>query len=218
MQIRGKSSPRSNRTWHLTVKNLKSMVRDRGQLAWLIGYPLLLIVVFSAAFGAGDSRSTFDVAIINNDIVGIENPRIYWSGNASLIVVDVFNTTLKDTVSLHDDVTYEQAIDMIETEELDAVIVIDEFFSESIRDNTGPKITITTSPDPITGGVIPGIVGEIVNTIQLRRNNITTLNITISQVKDIAQLSEYDYLAPGFVVVGTLVVISQLALHFEVEK
>lgn len=256
MGSRGKKSPRSMQTWFLTVKNLKTMFRDRSQLAWLIGYPLLLIIVFSVAFGAGGGRSTFDVAIINHDIVGLEDPQNSWYGNASLIVVDVFNTTLKDTVDLHSDVTYEQAVDMAEREELDAIVVIDELFSESIVGSTwwyktlkslphgtpldqvfngsvlglaeelkdtdfpttGPKITITTSPDPITGSVIPGIVGQIVNAIQLGYNDVPTPDITVSQVKIVEQLTGYDYLAPGFVVVGTLVVISQLAIHFAEEK
>jgi ABC-2 type transport system permease protein len=39
------------RLWYLTVKNLKTMFRDKLQWLWLLGYPLLFIVVFSVAFG-----------------------------------------------------------------------------------------------------------------------------------------------------------------------
>ena len=37
--------------WYLVVKNLKSMVRDRAQLVWLIGYPMLFMALFAFAYG-----------------------------------------------------------------------------------------------------------------------------------------------------------------------
>ncbi|UCE04703.1 MAG: ABC transporter permease [bacterium] len=48
-----KKAQNPKRLWFLTVKNLKTMFRDRVQWVWLLGYPLLFIVVFSVAFGEG---------------------------------------------------------------------------------------------------------------------------------------------------------------------
>ncbi|KKM86709.1 hypothetical protein LCGC14_1276240 [marine sediment metagenome] len=36
---------------HLTIKNLKSMIRERSQLIWIFGYPLLFILLFTVAYG-----------------------------------------------------------------------------------------------------------------------------------------------------------------------
>ncbi|MFX1259260.1 MAG: ABC transporter permease [Promethearchaeota archaeon] len=36
--------------WYLTIKNFKSMIRDKAQLVWLIGYPLLFMVLYRFAF------------------------------------------------------------------------------------------------------------------------------------------------------------------------
>lgn len=36
---------------HLTIKNLKSMIREIPQLIWIFGYPLLFILLFTVAYG-----------------------------------------------------------------------------------------------------------------------------------------------------------------------
>ncbi len=41
-----------NRLWYLTVKNLKMMLRDKVQWIWLLGYPIIFILLFAFAFGA----------------------------------------------------------------------------------------------------------------------------------------------------------------------
>ena len=46
-----KKTQKPNRLWHLVVKNLKSMIRDKANLVWLIGYPILFIVLFRFAYG-----------------------------------------------------------------------------------------------------------------------------------------------------------------------
>lgn len=42
---------RPNRLWYLVIKNLKSMIRDKANLVWLLGYPILFIVLFRFAYG-----------------------------------------------------------------------------------------------------------------------------------------------------------------------
>jgi len=46
-----KKTQKSNRLWHLVVKNLKSLIRDKANLVWLLGYPILFIVLFRFAYG-----------------------------------------------------------------------------------------------------------------------------------------------------------------------
>ena len=33
--------------WYLVIKNFKSMIREKSQLIWLLGYPMLFIGLFS---------------------------------------------------------------------------------------------------------------------------------------------------------------------------
>ncbi len=51
MKSQLKKTKRPNRLWYLVVKNLKSMIRDKANLVWLLGYPILFIVLFRFAYG-----------------------------------------------------------------------------------------------------------------------------------------------------------------------
>jgi len=42
-----------HRLWYLTLKNFKTMVRDKAQLAWLLGYPLIFVLLYRFAFEEG---------------------------------------------------------------------------------------------------------------------------------------------------------------------
>jgi ABC-2 type transport system permease protein len=41
------------RLWYLTLKNLKTMIRDKAQLVWLLGYPLIFVFLYRFAFEEG---------------------------------------------------------------------------------------------------------------------------------------------------------------------
>jgi len=41
----------TSQLWYLTIKNLKSMIRDRVQLVWLFGYPFLFMLLYKFALG-----------------------------------------------------------------------------------------------------------------------------------------------------------------------
>ena len=41
------------RLWYLTIKNLKSMIRDKAQLLWLLGYPLIFVLLYRFTFEEG---------------------------------------------------------------------------------------------------------------------------------------------------------------------
>ena len=51
----------------LTIKNIKTMFRDRASLMWLIGYPLMIIFIFSLAFGGASSYPNYNIVILNDD-------------------------------------------------------------------------------------------------------------------------------------------------------
>ena len=43
----------TSQLWYLTIKNLKSMIRDRVQLIWLFGYPFLFMLLYKFALEEG---------------------------------------------------------------------------------------------------------------------------------------------------------------------
>ena len=58
-----------NRLWYLTLKNLKMMFRDRIQWLWLLGYPVIFILLFAFAFGPGVFNIMAPAAILIGPLV-----------------------------------------------------------------------------------------------------------------------------------------------------
>ncbi len=216
-----KFSFRFPRLWYLTVKNLKSMFRDRIALAWVIGYPLLFIVIFAVAFGEAET-STYEVVIFNDDDDGFpsaENP----VADASDILEDVLEDDFEDTIIINEDLNHKEAKEELKYQRIDAIIEIDIHFSEAIfnitgYENTSPKVEIKTIPDEIVESVIGSIISQIVDEIISKYNNITRADIDTDQATNSVELEVIDYMAPGFIIAGVLVCISQLASHFAEEK
>ncbi|MFX1384962.1 MAG: ABC transporter permease [Promethearchaeota archaeon] len=209
--------------WYLTIKNIKSMFRDKLQLIWIFGYPLLFMSIFALAFGGVSSRQAYKVVVINEDIEGVPYPETSPDGSASIIFIDVLDSDdLEDYVTLveDEDYDYEEAYKLLQVEEIDAIIEIDSLFSESIYYlDESPKVDITTVPDEVTEGVVGSIVTQIVDGIIKYVNNITkTVEVDTDQITDAVELSAFDYLAPGFIIGSVLVCISQLSAHFAEEK
>ena len=211
------------RLWYLTIKNIKSMFRDKMQLIWIFGYPLLFMSIFALAFGGVSSRQVYKVAVINEDAESVPYPENSPYAMASIIFIDVLESKdLEDYVDVVsvDDYDYEEAYKLLQIEQLDAIIDIDSLFTESILFyNQSPEVDVTTAADEVTEGVIGSIVSKIVDEIIKNAHNLTISgDIETKQVIDTVKLSAFDYLAPGFIIGSVLVCISQISAHFAEEK
>ncbi|MFX1338916.1 MAG: ABC transporter permease [Promethearchaeota archaeon] len=209
------------RLWYLTVKNLKTMFRDRIALAWIIGYPLFFIVIFAVAFGEAETN-TYEIVIFNDDDDGVpsaENP----VADASYILEDVLEDDFEDTIIINEDLNHKEAKEELKYQRIDAIIEIDMYFSEAIfnitgYENTAPKVEIKTIPDEIVESVIGSIISQIVDEIISKYNNITKADINSKQATNSVDLEVIDYMAPGFIIAGVLVCVNQLASHFAEEN
>jgi ABC-2 type transport system permease protein len=196
----------------LTIKNIKTMFRDRTQMLWIIGYPFILIVVFSLAFGFTSARPKYDVIIFNEDP---QQP----PGDYSFVLIGIIETNLTDFININDtSYTPEEAEKKLKFEEVEAIIRIPTNFTEAILNNETAKISITTIPDMVAEGVISSIIKQIVDNIIIIHNNGTPSEIETNVFSKTVQLTSFDYTAPGFIIAGITVCISQLALHFAEEK
>ncbi|WP_457556768.1 ABC transporter permease [Candidatus Harpocratesius sp.] len=128
----------------LISKYLKITLREKENWFWIFGYPLLFMILFSVAFNNTNSRSTYTIAIINHDIEGLDDPLHDLGGNASLYLIELFeeNTSLSET--FHYQKTYQNgteltesgALELVNSEKIDGVIIIPKNFSESIIGST----------------------------------------------------------------------------------
>ena len=214
-----RKSNRVNSLYHLTIKNIKTMFRDRGQLIWLIGYPLLLIIIFSLAFGFSSSRSDYNLVLFNYDTEdsGIPgNP-----ANYSLLLIDILETNLSNSIDIigtQENYTKDEAKNLLKYEKIDAIIYISHNFTEKIYFGLEPEINVTTVPDQIAETVINSILKQIVDSIIIYHNGVKPSRINSEMLLNTVKITQFDFIAPGFLISGVLVCISQLALHFSEEK
>ena len=202
----------------LLVKNIKTMFRDKIELAWIIGYPLILIFVFSLAFGFTGSRSKFDVIIFNRDSNLPENDDFYSSGG-SLTFIGILENNLTDYIKINQSsYTESEAEKELKYERIDAIIYIPNNFTETIVDNKTVILNIRTIPDLVVEGVIGSITKQIVDLLIIYHNNGTTSEINIDRFTNTVQITVFDIMAPGFIIAGVTICISQLASHFAEEK
>ncbi|MHA1584683.1 MAG: ABC transporter permease [Promethearchaeota archaeon] len=126
------------------MKFLKITFREKENWFWIFGYPLLFMVLFSVAFNSGSSRSSYNIAIVNYDTNGLDNLEINMGANVSLSFLSLFNenNSLSETFHNHptfdngSQITEEGALQLVNEEQLDAVIIIPENFSEVIIGST----------------------------------------------------------------------------------
>lgn len=196
----------------LSIKNIKTMFRDRTQILWIIGYPFILIVVFSLAFGFTSARPEYEVIIFNEDSQQLPD-------DYSLLLIGIIEANLSDFINLNEtSYTHKEAEEKLKFEEIDGIIYIPTNFTEAILNNETAKISITTIPDIVTEGVISSIIKQIVDNIIIYHNNGTPSEIETNRASNTVQLTSFDYTAPAFIIAGITVCISQLALHFAEEK
>jgi len=213
----GKRSNRAKYKGHLlslTIKNIKTMFRDRTELAWIIGYPLILIFIFSLAFGFTGSRPKFDLIVFNRDPNQPEDIDIY-----SVMFMSILENNLTDYVKLNQSsYTESDAEKELKYERIDAIIFIPNNFSETIINNETVKLTIKTVPDLVAEGVIGSITKQIVDFFIINSTGGTPSEIVVERFTNTVQITAFDMMAPGFIVAGVTVCISQLASHFAEEK
>lgn len=198
----------------LTIKNIKTMFRDRAQLVWIIGYPLILIFIFSLAFGFTDSRSKFDLIIFNRDPNQPEDNDFY-----SLVFIGILENNLTDYIEINQSsYTESEAEKELKYERVDAIIFIPNNFTETIINNETVKLTIKIIPDIVAEGAIGSITKQIVDFLIIYELNGTPSEIVIERFANTVQITVFDVMAPGFIIAGVTVCITQLSSHFAEEK
>ena len=162
----------SKQFWALVGKYLKANFREKENLFWIFGYPLLFMVIFLIAFNSGGSRSTYNIVIINYDILELDHPESDMGANASLILLDLFNqnTNLSNSFSIQKtfsngtEINESAARQLVEEEKIDGLIVIPQNFSEVI-------IGSTWWYPLVKQGIIPPNTSEEFTSLILSLNN-----------------------------------------------
>ena len=125
----------------LAIRGLKQAMRDRRSLFYLLFFPILIVVIFSFAFGSPSSLGTgttpHEIAVINLDggatvLVNNATQHVDAGANFTKLLEDVtYEHT--DTHLFHlNNLSLDQALTRLKDRSLDAVIVIPANFSRAV--------------------------------------------------------------------------------------
>ena len=222
---RKKQNKTGSRFFSLTKSNLKGFFRDKLGVGGLFAYPIVAILIVFFAYGFDMSyESAYSVTIINNDIDDIAIPETSIYANASLLLCDILNSEAYSNfiVEGQNRYTYEEARELLNFEGIDAIIVIDKNFSESIYDLTGfedkqPVVEITTINDLVVEGVIGSTIAKIVNSISINISGAPQSEIVAGKVDAIA-FTIFELLAPGIIIGAIITCLGHLTVQYGMEK
>ena len=140
----------------VTLKSLREILRDRRGFVFLLGLPVLLIVLFAFAFGSGTFLSggslPHEIVVINNDAgvnLALNNTTKYMNYGANFTDVLENATAENSTTNLFhlNNVSMEKAEDMLKSRNIDALIIIPQNFSGAFAAmmNNSTRTVITSS-------------------------------------------------------------------------
>ncbi|NHJ86899.1 MAG: ABC transporter permease [Asgard group archaeon] len=223
------STFRKPRIIHLTSNHLKNLLRDRIQLMFVIGFPIIFIFLFSLQ---ADSISsvTYDIYIINNDIAGFEDDpdefKYPYNISASFALIELFKDEQFQnifSIKVINDIPYEEAIQRLENEEYHGLLVIEPNFSEKIfyMDTFilgNPEVQIITIKDELVLKLLTETTHQLVNVISININGGEPPELILQDDSYFGRLTYFDLFLPAILIASILMCISQVATHFAAEK
>jgi len=189
------------RFWQLFVRNLKETYRDMLALGFLLAFPLLFMVVFGAAL-SGNSTPTYNVAVLDNDNSAVSASFI----NDALDKVNIFK--ISQPASADD------AFKSLKLGDLRAYIVIPKGFGDAVaQDLQGQAvdikldITYDESDPTISEQITTTVNGTLLEFAQIK----IPVTVNANPVNVGHKPKQIDFLAPGIIVFGLLIMIPTAA-------
>jgi ABC-2 type transport system permease protein len=135
----------------IAVKGLKEMARDRILLAMMLLFPVIFMLVFGYAFGAGGGENEpYEVAVLNNDI-GTDlrygdSEHVNFGEHFVQALMDLkYENSSVPMFTVHN-VTRDEALRLLMKRKVACIVTIPENFSEAMEAtiNSTVRITVTS--------------------------------------------------------------------------
>jgi len=185
------------RFWELGKRNLKETYRDPLALAFLLGFPLVFMLLFGAIFG-GDDISNYPIGVIDNDHTSVSQAFV----DEALAEVEALG------VSTYDDTA--KAMEDLKLGDIRAYIVIPEGFGEQVSlswqgEDTDIVLDITYDESDLM------VSGQIVLTINVVTRSFARIEIPVTinanPIHIETEVTNIDFMAPGIIIFGILIMI-----------
>jgi ABC-2 type transport system permease protein len=183
--------------WQLFLRNLKETYRDPLALGFLLAFPLLFMVVFGAALGGGSTPS-YNIAVVDNDQSQISTGFV----DNVLPNVPTFKINRAETAT--------EALEKLKLGDLRAYLVIPKGFGDAVNQTwqgkpTEMKLDIVYDESDLS------VSSQIVSAVNVTLRSFAKIEIPITinanPVNVENKPGQIDFLAPGIIVFGLLIMI-----------
>jgi ABC-2 type transport system permease protein len=185
------------RAWELCKRNLKETYRDPLALGFLLGFPLVFMLLFGAIF-SGDNTSSFPVGVIDEDNTPLSQAFI----SDALAKVSALEVTSYDDA--------DTALKDLKFGELKAYIVIPSGFGQQVSQNwQGEKadISLQMTYDESDVMVSEQLI-SIINSVARAFARIEIpLTIEANPIHIEIDIDYVDFMGPGIIIFGLLILI-----------
>lgn len=185
------------RILELAKRNFKETYRDPLALGFLLGFPLLFMLLFGAIF-SGDTSVSYAIGVLDNDNTELSQAFI----DDALANVPILE------VSSYDDNT--AALEDLKLGDLRAYIVIPEGFGEQVARNwAGEETSIILQmtydeSDIMTSEQLIATMNTVTRSFA-RVDIPVTINANPIHIE--VEITYIDYMGPGFIIFGLLILI-----------
>ena len=188
----------------IAVKGIKEIVRDRKNLALLLLFPAVFMLVFGFAFGATvEGDVSYDIAVINNDIpdgveinYGNSQETIEFGRHFTNTLRDLKYTDVDDNIfNIDDSLSRSEAESKIVNREIACIVTIPEDFSEKMKSalenpsgGISPTITIEGETsyldyelvNGMLSGIFEGYKGQVMSYILTTTSALTDDSVPLN--------------------------------------
>ncbi len=185
------------RFWQLFLRNLKETYRDPLALGFLLAFPLLFMIVFGAALG-GSSAPRYNIAVVDNDKSAASQSFI----NDALSSVTIFNISRIDSP--------DEALSQLKLGDIRAFIVIPSGFEgtvNAVRAKAPGNITLDITYDESDMAVSSEIASAVNAALRSFAGIEIPITINMHKVNVETKITQIDFLAPGIIVFGLLIMV-----------
>jgi ABC-2 type transport system permease protein len=185
----------------LASRNLKETYRDPLALGFLLGFPLVFMLLFGAIF-SGEETANYAIGVIDKDNTPLSQAFV----DEALAQVPVFEvSTYDDTTTAHKDLKFG---------DLRAYIVIPQGFGQQVNSNwEGDKadIVLNITYDESDLMVSEQIISVMDSVTRAFAQIEVPVTINAEPIHIEAEIDYMDFIGPGIIVFGILIIIPTAA-------
>lgn len=185
------------RFWELCKRNLKETYRDPMSLGFLLGFPLVFMLLMGAAFG-GDTTPSFPIGVVDQDRTQV----------SQAFIGEVLGKVPALKVSSYNDPS--QALKDLKVGDLRGYLVIPKGFGEEVSQNRAGervRINLDITYDESDPMVAEQVISIIATTIRSFAKIEVPIALERTPIHIETKITYIDFIAPGIIIFGLLILI-----------